>query len=76
MASWLLEIDGEQELSKRKNSHISEHYRPESAVTLFHGDRLQLLEEIPDSAARLIVTSPPYNIGKKYEKRLGSNEPR
>jgi len=33
-------------------------------------NRLDLLKQIPDGAARLIVTSPPYNIGKKYEKRL------
>ncbi len=70
----LLEIEGEQELTKRKDSYIGGHYRPDSAATLFQGDRLQLLEEIPDTAARLIVTSPPYNIGKKYEKRLGFND--
>lgn len=70
MVPGLLEIEGELELTKRKYSYIGGHYRPDSSVTLFHGDRLQLLEEIPDFAARLIVTSPPYNIGKKYEKRL------
>jgi adenine-specific DNA-methyltransferase len=46
------------------------HYSPRARATLFHGDRLDLLKQIPDGAARLIVTSPPYNIGKKYEKRL------
>jgi len=45
-------------------------YRAYARATLFHGDRLELLRQIPDGAARLIVTSPPYNIGKKYEKRL------
>src|SRR2546426_1252658 len=74
MAFELLEIEGEQELTKRKDSYIGGHYQPHSAVTLFQGDRLQLLEEIPDKTARLIVTSPPYNIGKKYEKRLGFDE--
>jgi adenine-specific DNA-methyltransferase len=70
----LPEVEGEQELTKRKDSYIGGHYRPDSNVTLFQGDRLQLLGEIPDSIARLIVTSPPYNIGKKYEKRLGFDE--
>jgi len=37
---------------------------------LYLGDRLELLQEIPDEAAQLIVTSPPYNIGKHYENRL------
>jgi adenine-specific DNA-methyltransferase len=52
------------------SGHIIRHqYHPEAEVTLFHGDCLELLRQIPDGASRLIVTSPPYNIGKKYEKR-------
>lgn len=45
-------------------------YRPRSAATLYAGDRLNLLMRIPDSSVRLVVTSPPYNLGKKYEDRL------
>ena len=45
-------------------------YDSRARVTLFHGDRLELLRQIPDGGARLVITSPPYNIGKKYEKRL------
>ncbi|HHW13972.1 MAG TPA: site-specific DNA-methyltransferase [Firmicutes bacterium] len=32
-------------------------------------DRLVYLHSLPDSSMKLIVTSPPYNIGKEYEKR-------
>jgi len=39
-------------------------------VALFHGDCLDFLKTIPDGALQLIVTSPPYNIGKEYEKHL------
>lgn len=53
---------------------ISSKYSPDAQVTLFHGDRLELLAQIPASAARLVVTSPPYNIGKKYEKRVALDE--
>ncbi len=49
---------------------ITSHYTPDSAATVFHGDRLKLLSQIPDGAARLCVTSPPYNIGKDYEKKI------
>ncbi len=49
---------------------IVSRYTADARATLFQGDRLELLRQIPDRAARLIVTSPPYNIGKKYEKRL------
>jgi adenine-specific DNA-methyltransferase len=41
----------------------------EQAV-VYHGDCLRLLRQIPDNAIQLIVTSPPYNIGKEYEKKL------
>jgi adenine-specific DNA-methyltransferase len=47
---------------------VGEHYKPENTATLYHGDRLDLLREIPDGSARLVVTSPPYNIGKSYER--------
>jgi adenine-specific DNA-methyltransferase len=58
-------------LSKRNDLNIASHYRTDALVTLFLGDRQELLREIPNAQARLIITSPPYNIGKKYEKRLG-----
>jgi len=32
-------------------------------------DNLTFLRNVPNSIIKLIVTSPPYNIGKKYEKR-------
>ena len=46
------------------------HYSPDVEVYLHQGDRLAFFREIPDESARLIITSPPYNIGKKYEKRV------
>ncbi len=32
------------------------------------GDCRQLLKEVPDESVKLVVTSPPYNIGKPYGK--------
>jgi len=32
-------------------------------------DNLAFLRELPDESMKLIVTSPPYNIGKAYERR-------
>jgi adenine-specific DNA-methyltransferase len=37
---------------------------------VYPGDCIQLLRSIPDGAMQLVVTSPPYNIGKEYEKRV------
>lgn len=44
--------------------------------SLFHGDALEKLDLIDDNSIQLVVTSPPYNIGKEYErdKRLTLDE--
>lgn len=47
---------------------IAEKYSKENEVTLYNGDTLELLKQIPDGTAQLIITSPPYNIGKEYEE--------
>jgi len=39
-------------------------------IVVFGGDCLQMLRDIPDESLQLVVTSPPYNLGKEYEKRL------
>lgn len=51
---------------------ISGAYTSDAAITLFHGDRLDLLRQIADSGseAELVITSPPYNMGKEYERAL------
>lgn len=41
---------------------------------LFEGDCLDLLSEVPDGLANLVATSPPYNLGKSYERRLDLDE--
>lgn len=39
-------------------------------LVLFEGDCRDLLSAIPDHFVKLVVTSPPYNLGKPYERRL------
>ncbi len=60
-----LEIDEKFEI----NTSFSE----ENFVTIFPGDCLDLLASIPDKSTELVVTSPPYNIGKPYEEELDLN---
>jgi adenine-specific DNA-methyltransferase len=36
---------------------------------IFPGDCLQWLRTLPDTSVDLVLSSPPYNIGKKYETR-------
>jgi adenine-specific DNA-methyltransferase len=41
---------------------------------LFEGNCLDLLPQIPDGLIKLVITSPPYNLGKPYEQRLDLHE--
>lgn len=47
--------------------HIYKRFKPENKVTLYLGDCITLLKKIPDESIDLIITSPPYCIGKAYE---------
>jgi adenine-specific DNA-methyltransferase len=53
-----------------KRPRISSRFRPDEQIVVFPGDCLDLLQTIPDQTQQLVVTSPPYNIGKEYETRL------
>jgi DNA modification methylase len=48
---------------------IYRSFNPDARIMLKTSDTLEYLREIPASSIRLIVTSPPYNIGKSYEAR-------
>jgi len=37
-------------------------------VAIFRGDCLNLLQELPNGSVDLVVTSPPYCMGKEYER--------
>lgn len=39
-------------------------------LVIYENDVKNLIHRIPDGFAKLIVTSPPYNIGKPYEENL------
>ena len=56
-------------LGKTRQITISDTYNTDVDVVLFDGDCSDLLKDIPSSSVDLVVTSPPYNIGKKYEKK-------
>jgi len=48
----------------------SSSFDPTVDLVLHEGDALDLLKQIPNEFVSLIVTSPPYNIGKPYETRM------
>lgn len=58
-------------LHKRfKKLNIHPVFRKNYRTVIHPGDCLDLLRQIPDESIQLIVTSPPYNIGKEYENKL------
>lgn len=50
---------------------VDSTYSERSDIVLFTGDVNDLLKTIPDKTIQLIITSPPYNLGKDYETRTG-----
>ncbi|MGD0651822.1 MAG: site-specific DNA-methyltransferase [Verrucomicrobiia bacterium] len=53
-----------------KQVDIASEFTPRENIVVFEGDCNTLLHSIPDKTIQLVVTSPPYNIGKEYERRL------
>ncbi|MFQ5863969.1 MAG: DNA-methyltransferase [bacterium] len=53
-----------------EKAKIVEEFCPKERIVVYPGDCLNLLKQIPDGSLHLVVTSPPYNIGKEYERKL------
>jgi len=53
---------------------ISSDFDKSADLILYEGDVLSLLKQVPDEFNKLIVTSPPYNLGKPYEDKLHIGE--
>ncbi len=50
--------------------NVSSAFSAERDLVVFEGDCNDLLAAIPSNSIQLVVTSPPYNLGKEYEQRL------
>lgn len=60
----------QRSLASQLDIPIHSSFSPEHFVTLYHGDCMDFLQTVPDESVQLVVTSPPYNIGKAYEDVL------
>ena len=47
----------------------SDKFDTSADIVYFNGDVNDLLVEIPNEFVQLVVTSPPYNLGKEYEEK-------
>ncbi len=48
---------------------ISQRFDPNAHAVIYLGDCLDFLKQVPSESIALVITSPPYNIGKPYEDR-------
>ena len=62
-------------MSATPNSETTMHlglataWDPSASAVVFEGDNLAFIDTLPSGSVDLVVTSPPYNIGKSYETR-------
>jgi adenine-specific DNA-methyltransferase len=49
---------------------LTSKFDPAADLILYEGNILDLLKDVPNGFAKLVVTSPPYNLGKPYENKL------
>lgn len=54
--------------NKKTKVEISHNFDKKKKVALYSGDCFDLLTQMPDNSVDLVVTSPPYCMGKVYEK--------
>ena len=53
-----------------KKYKIADRFSLLRHIVVHPGDCLKMLKVVPDESIQLIVTLPPYNIGKEYEKKF------
>jgi adenine-specific DNA-methyltransferase len=53
------------------STEISEEFSLAGRIVVYNGTCMDVLKAIPDASMQLVVTSPPYNLGKEYESRTG-----
>ncbi len=56
------------------NGRVEERFRPDARAVMLNGDCRDTLATLPRGLAKLIITSPPYNLGKAYEKATALEE--
>jgi adenine-specific DNA-methyltransferase len=52
------------------SGEIADGFHPEAGLVIARGDCLDTLVTLPEGVIKLIITSPPYNLGKDYEKSI------
>jgi len=53
-----------------KRKEIYSDFDPGAEIVLHQGDANHFIDTLPAESVKLIITSPPYNLGKEYEDRV------
>jgi len=57
-------------LKMMEEHEISTSFNDKGHIVVEIGDTLSILKKLPNNSFKLAVSSPPYNIGKEYEKQV------
>src|SRR3989344_7659174 len=60
--------------SNSKLEHSQENLISEDIINKIFCKSSEKMKELPDSSVHLMVTSPPYNVGKEYDENLSIQE--
>ena len=61
-------------VSKKVEGEEVENELPETTANHIFCKSSERMQELPDSSVHLMVTSPPYNVGKDYDENLSLDE--
>ncbi len=63
------EMSGNKWLANRDRKSVVQVADTSGRTIMACQDNIEFMRDLPDDSMKLIVTSPPYNLGKSYEKR-------
>jgi adenine-specific DNA-methyltransferase len=63
-------LTSNNEIVKDDKFIISDSFHNKANAVFIHADVFDALKKLPDDTFPLVVSSPPYNIGKAYEKEV------
>ncbi|GAH75491.1 unnamed protein product [marine sediment metagenome] len=63
-----------EDLAKEEESEYIENPVPDQFLNKILCKSSESMTELPDNSIHLMVTSPPYNVGKEYDKNLTLEE--
>jgi DNA modification methylase len=59
----------EERMAEKVEKSLFEYIKPDISYEMRHGDCLSVLQNVESGRFDLILTSPPYNLGKSYETK-------